>query len=61
MKNVTLIKIEVLRRSLAVDLKAVANVKISTASTVVIGWWVTVTFVPEQIHFNASLKKKKIF
>lgn len=57
MKNVTFIKIKVLWRSLAVDLKAVANVKISTASTVVISWCVTVTLVPEQIHFNASLKK----
>lgn len=34
-------------RSLATDFKAVANVKISTTSTVVIGWWVTMTFVSD--------------
>lgn len=36
-KNVTFIKVKVPTRSLAIDLKAIANVKISTASTVVIG------------------------
>lgn len=46
MKNVTFIKIKMLTRSLAVDLKAVANVKTSRVSTVVIGWWITVAFVP---------------
>lgn len=57
MKNVTFIKIKVLRRSPAVDLKAVANTKIPTASTVVSSWWVTVTFVLEQSHFSVILKK----
>jgi len=47
-----------LGRSLAVDLNAVTNTKVPTASAVVIGWWVAVTFVPEQIHCNASLKRK---
>lgn len=37
MKNVTFIKVKVPTRSLAIDLKTIANVKISTASTVVIG------------------------
>lgn len=44
MKNVTFLKIKVLMGSLAVDSKAAAKVKIPTASTVVIGWWVTRTF-----------------